>query len=431
MKKLATLFFQLLVGGTFIFSGVSKCIDPMGSSIKIGEYLNHFSMPELAGWSMGMAWLLSLVEFAVGLCLFFGRNRRAALSMASLFMLVFTPLTLYLALANPVDDCGCFGDALVLSNWQTFWKNVVLFVALVWLVVFRDKIQRLLSASLFTFYFYGALVVVLVLCGLGTWRLPYIDFRPYRPGVNLRQEALQGKADGAAVDYVCIYQRGGELKEFPLEELPDEESGWEFVESREVVRDSSGESLTNHSDAGSLGGINWIESFFACDAEGEDKTAELLSDTSYVFLLISPSLGEASEHDVDRIEQLYEYALQQGYTFYCLTLHDPEQEDKWRYRTGAEYKMLYSDATVLETMIRANPGFMLLHDGEILWKTHLADLDVTRMTSAKLSEQTLGEVQPISRKNKVFWLVVWLIAPLLLYLPIQFIKNLITKHKTK
>ncbi len=414
------LFCQWLVGASFVFSGLSKAIDPVGTSIKIGEYLQHFSFGLLADFTLAMAWGLALVEFSMGFYILIGRHRLLTASMSMLFMAVMTPLTLYLAIFNPVDDCGCFGDVLVLSNWQTFWKNVVLTAAIVCLFLLRYRQVSMLSRIFHTFYFYTALFGVLLLLALGTWRLPFVDFRPFRPGVDLAAPCREVMSDAIAdenAQYIVVYEKDGQRQEFSLDNLPDEADGWTFVEtimpeSRVAVSESGHENLV------------------LFDESGDDVTCRILSDTGYVMLLLSPDLNRAEEHDIDRIENLYEYALEQGYPFYCITERNPDAVARWHFNTGAEYPYLYADRQIVETMIRSNPGFMLLHNGIILWKSHLPGVDVAQMTSAKLSEQSLGQIRPISRKKRVFWIAVWLVAPMLLYLPLRIIKTF-SKKKQK
>jgi len=428
MKKRITIASQWLVGATFMLSGLVKAIDPVGASLKIGEYLQHFGLYELSEFSIVFAWAQALFEFTLGYYATIGRRRIVCSTLLIAFMGVMTPLTLYLAIANPVDDCGCFGDALVLTNWQTFWKNVALLLLIVWLRVGRRFQRAMLSRTFHTFYFYVQLVGVVFLLWQGTMALPYIDFRPYRPGVSLDPTPTLSRVgddkidDNDATEYIIVYQKKGVCKEFSLDNLPAEDSGWEFVETISRQHETEKPLFGSHAETSNLVLFN---------DEGGDVTYEVLSDTGYVMLLLSPDLAKADEHDIDRIENLYEYALEQGYPFYCLTWKNESSIEHWKFSTGSEYPLLYADQQVIETMIRSNPGFMLLHNGVILWKSHLSGLDVPLLTSAKLSEQTMGQIQPIDRKLRVFWMFIWLFSPLLLYLPMQFIKFTNINNKTK
>lgn len=418
MKRFLVILSQIIVGLTFIVSGIVKCIDPVGTSIKLHDYFAVLGLSFFDDWTMFFAWCLCLGEFIIGLNVLFGRNRNLFTYLALAVMVVFTPLTLYLAIANPVNDCGCFGDAIVLTNWQTFWKNIVLLSCSVILVLYKDKIYQTTKQDFFTIIFYWELIVAVVLCYLGTNRLPLIDFRPFRPGVNII-EAMGSDDESADVSYVCVYQKDGEKKDFALDNLPDEESGWEFVETKEVS--SSGKVVKSKGPE--------IADFFLFDEFGGDMTEIVLNDPNYTFLLVSPTLANANEKYLDRIENLYEYCMEDGYNFYCVTLNDSVQVNRWKYRTGAEYDFLYSDVTILETVIRSNPGVVLLKEGTILWKSCLNELDIDELTSAKLSEQTYGEIIEDNKKTKVFWLVFLMLAPILLYLPIE--KTILYYRKQK
>ena len=409
MKRALAIISQVVFGLSFIFSGLVKCIDPIGTSIKLHDYFAVLGLTWLNDWTMFLSWALCLLEFVIGLNIFFARNLRVFSVLAALFMIVFTPLTLYLAIANPVSDCGCFGDAIVMTNWQTFWKNIVLDVFLVIICLYRQKCYQLSRTDFLPIIFYWEVAIAVALCTIGSNLLPVIDFRPYRPGVNILEAMTIGNG-AAETQYLCVYEKDGETREFPLEDLPAEDSGWTFVETREVTVGSGAEVKTEEP---------LIKDFFLFDEYGGDLTEDILTDTAYTFLLVSPSLDAADETYVDRIENIYEYSIDHDYRFYCVTLNDTAQVARWQYRTGAEYDYLYSDATILETMIRSNPGIILLKEGTILWKSSLVQLDVDAISSAKLSEQTYGQIIDDNRKTKIFWIVFLMFAPIIVYLPIE------------
>ena len=419
MKRVIAILCQYLVGLTFIFSGIVKCIDPIGTSIKLHDYFGAFGLSWLNDWTLFLAWLLCLSEFFIGLNIVLAKNRPLFTTLALLVMLGFTPLTLYLALENPVSDCGCFGDAIVLTNWQTFWKNVVLLVCTIILCIYRNKLLEPNKRDFITIIFYAEIIIALVLCYIGTNHLPYIDFRPFRPGVNILN-AMNGTGD-EEIEYKCIYELDGVQKEFSLDALPDEDSGWTFVETKEYKKENKSEEEQGPH----------ISDFFLLDEAGEDITTEILTAPEYTFLLISPNLATAEEKYIDRIENIYEYSMVEGYNFYCVTLNDSTEIEKWKYRTGAEYDFIFSDATIMETMIRSNPGIMLLKEGTILWKSCMQDLDVEVLTSAKLSEQSYGEINAGDEKNNIFWLVSLMLAPIILYLPIEKALLLYKRYKIK
>ena len=433
--KLLIRILQVIFALTFIFSGVAKCIDPTGTSLKFNEYLLYFGFDYLTDFTMGLAWLLSIVEFYIGFSLLMGRAIRSSLFFGVCMMLIFTPLTLWLACTDAIQDCGCFGDALHLTNWQTFYKNVVLDVMLVLFIWRRRDMYVLLGKTNYTFYFYWCLLLMIGLCCVGTFREPFIDFRPYHPGINVAQSVLgAARSDASSAEnivYTCIYERNGERKEFPLEELPDEEDGWEFVETVEHVAASENK-VADSADVSEEEKIVPLD-FFARTPDGDLFTEELLNKEGYSILLLSPSLDKASQHDLDRIEQLYEYAQDNQYPFYCLTARDTAQVSSWVYNTGAEYPFLFTDAQIVETITRANPGVLLLRDGVLCWKENLSTLDVKDLVTAKLNEQSYGEINEIDYRKRFLALLILLFGPMPLSLCFEIPKfiKIITKKETK
>lgn len=417
--KIVIRLLQVAFALTFIFSGVSKCIDPTGTSLKFNEYLLYFGLGSLTDFTMGLAWEMSILEFVIGFNLLMGRVQKLTLFLAACMMLFFTPLTLWLACTDAIQDCGCFGDALHLTNWETFGKNVVLDLILVLLIWQRKSLYSLIGKTNFTLYAYWCLFIMIGLCWYGTFRDPFIDFRPFHPGVNVAERVLGGSQyaseDTEEIIYTCIYERNGERKEFPLEELPDEADGWEFVETVERVKsDESAKTLD----------------FFARTPEGELYTEELLTHEGYTIVMLSPSLDHASQHDLDRIEKLYEYAQDRQYDFYCLTARDTLQLNNWKFNTGAEYPFLFTDMQIVETITRANPGIMLLKDGVLCWKENLTTLDVNALVSAKLDEQSYGEIHEIDYNKRFLALLILLFGPMPLSLCFE-IPNFLKKLKSK
>lgn len=429
MKVLIRLL-QLAFALTFIFSGVAKCIDPTGTSLKFNEYLLYFGLDALTDFTMGLAWVMSILEFIIGFNLLMGRVQKLTLFMAACMMLFFTPLTLWLACTDAIQDCGCFGDALHLTNWQTFGKNVVLDIILALLIWKRKILYILVGKTNFTFYVYWCLFVVISLCWYGTFRDPYIDFRPFHPGVNVAERVLGGSTPGTEsaddIVYTCIYERNGERKEFPLEELPDEADGWEFVETVEKVRSEAVGVTTEMAKEEAEKPLD----FFARTPDGELFTEDLLTHEGYTLVMLSSSLDHASQHDLDRIEKLYEYAQDQQYDFYCLTARDTVQLNNWKFNTGAEYPFLFTDMQIVETITRANPGIMLLRDGVLCWKENLAALDVNALVSAKLDEQSYGEIHEIDYNKRFLALLILLFGPMPLSLCFE-IPDFLKKLKSK
>lgn len=431
--KLLIRTLQVALGLIFVFGGIAKCIDPTGTSIKFNEYLLFFGWNQLVDFTMGLAWLLSIVEFAIGFMFLVGRGKNPTLILAVAMMLVFTPLTLWLAVSDAIQDCGCFGDAVHLSNWQTFGKNVLIDIALVLVIWKKEQLYELLGKTNAAFYFYWCLFVAVGLCWFGTFRDPVIDFRPFHPGVNIAQSVLLQDDNSVPQDviYTCLYEKDGIRKEFPLEELPDEEDGWVFIETIEHVSDS--DSNIAEDDPMKENATQKPLDFFVRTTDGELFTERLLEEPGYTILLLSASLEKASQHDLDRIERLYEYAIDQKYPFYCITKRDTLQLNAWIYNTGAEYPFLFTDEQIVETITRANPGILVLRNGVICWKENLSTLDVNTIVSAKLDEQIYGEINEIDYQKRFLALMILLFGPLPLSLCFEIPKfiKIITKKQTK
>lgn len=425
--KLIIRVIQFLFAATFIVSGLSKCVDPAGTSIKFVEYLQYFGFSSLTGLAMPMAWILSLVEFYCGINLLFGLRRKFSLALSAMLMLVFTPITAWLALTNAIDDCGCFGDLIHLSNTATFVKNLVLDAMLLLLVFLRQHTYALVGRNLFKLFKRCDIIGACLLCWMGSTHEPAIDFRPFRPGVDLRSAVL-GEATAAtdSVWYTCIYERDGKQQEFAIEDLPDEEDGWEFVDTIEHTSSAVGDTAYKAS-------LDHID-FFVKNEAGDVFTDSLLTLSGHTLLLLSPSLDEASQHDIDRIEMLQEYCSDNGYAFYCITQRDASQIQNWRYNTGAEYSFLFTDVTIIQTICRSNPCVMHLADGVIQSKKPLADLDAIAVTSAKLNEQTIDLDEQNDPLRPFFLILILLFAPFVVYLLVkipQILFKLSTKNNPK
>lgn len=391
---------RLLAACTFIFSGMVKLIDPRGTEYKIQDYAQAFGLSAVVPGvtPLVLAVLLAIVEFVVGVYLFFAICRRRTTQLAFLFMLAFTALTLYLAIAHPVSDCGCFGDALVLTHWQTFAKNVVLLLAVTLLLLKRRLMTRLITErnqwtiSLYTWAF------SLVFAGNSLYGLPLIDFRPYHIGVNLREELAQRDAQMNNTETYFIMEKDGERREFTAADYPD--STWTYIDTRVE---------------GDLETVSPIADFCIQTFDGEDVTQSVLEDTSYVFLLLSPYLEQADDGVHDRITSAYDYAQEQGYQFCLLTSSNKEAVQVWEEMTGAEYPFFQTDAIVLKTMIRSNPGLMLLHDGQIIGKWPSTGMPDLADEPRPLEQTEWGTMQEQSAMRSILTILLWYVLPLLIF----------------
>ena len=346
---------RMVLSLTFLFSGVVKLIDPRGTQYKIEDYSAAFGLSRFMPESLPLvlACLLAILEFLLGIYLFFGIRRRLASTLAIGFMLVMTPLTLYLALTNPVSDCGCFGDALVLTNWQTFAKNVVLLICACLALRYYKLMPHFVAKRFIWLVALCALAFACAFVSYNLWRLPVIDFRPYHVGADIRKAWYDDQQSFGQFQTTFILEKDGVQKEFSLEEYPD--STWTFIDTRTVQVEP-----TEHSGVGDL---------LIQDAEsGEDLTEQILCDEGYTFLLVAPYLEKADDGIMGELLSLYDYSQEAGINFYCLTSSGEQAIESWKDLTGAEYPFCLADAVVLKTMIRSNPGLMLLHNGKVVGK---------------------------------------------------------------
>ncbi len=360
MKKLAVNIARLILAVAFILSGFVKAVDPLGTQYKIQDYLVAMGLGRLIPdfMTLSASVLLSTIEFILGICLLFAIRRRMVSKIVLVLMTAMTLLTLWLALTDPISDCGCFGDALVLTNWQTFWKNIVLLTAAVIVWRYPLLMPRLIGeANQWIVMNYSGVFILLVIAGRSLYTLPQFDFRPYHVGTNLRQ-------------------------------------GWQRMMEGE---DSP-----------------YAEFFMELTDEGEDITEDVLNREGYTFLLVSPHLEQADDSQLDALNQIYEYSLDNGYPFYCLTASTEKGINHWRNITGAEYPFCNTDDITLKTIIRSNPGLLLLKDGIIIRKWSHNNLPDEQDLTGELETSELGQLPSDTVATKILWILTWFVLPLVL-----------------
>ena len=402
MRKVVVNIARVVLAVVLILSGFVKAVDPLGTQYKIADYLGALHLAQYIPDAMmlGASVLLSAFEFMLGTLLLLAIRRRTVSLLTLLLFLVMTPLTLWLALANPVSDCGCFGDALVLTNWQTFWKNVVL-LALA-LIVWRYPLQmvRFVSQSNQWIVINYTAIFILVVSGWSLYDLPYFDFRPYHIGANIRQGMeIPDDAEQPQFETTFILEKDGQRQEFTTDNYPD--STWTFIDSKTVQL--------------SEGYVPPIHDFSITRvSDGEDITDSLLNVPGYVFLLVSPQLRFADDSQLDLINQIYEYAEDNGYPFYGLTASGDKDIEHWQERTGAEYPFCQTDETTLKTVIRSNPGLLLLKNGTVIRKWSHNRLPDEYALTAPLEKLETGQIPEDSVPGKILVILLWYVLPLAL-----------------
>ena len=391
---------RFVLAVVFIFSGFVKAIDPFGSFYKIQDYLTAFNLISWfpGYWPLLFAVLLAAIEFCAGIYLFLGIRRKISSTLAFLLMLVMTPLTLYLALADPVSDCGCFGDALVLTNWQTFGKNVVLLVAAV--TVFRQwrEITRFITLKMEWIFSMYTILFVFALSAYCLRNLPLLDFRPYKIGTNIKagMEIPEG-AKLSVLETTFVMEKDGKRKEFTLDNYPD--STWTFVETRTIVKEKGYEPPIHDFAMQSL-------------TSGTDITDSVLTSRGYTFLLVAHRIEEADDSNIDLINEIYDYSVEYGYGFYALTSSPEDAIALWCDRTGAEYPFCQMDDITLKTIIRSNPGLLLIKDGTILNKWSDSQLPDEYVLTDSLDKLELGRQKYVNDWYTMGYVLLWFIVPL-------------------
>jgi uncharacterized membrane protein YphA (DoxX/SURF4 family) len=367
---------RILLGLTFVFSGFAKGIDPWGSAYKFTDYFNAFHMPWFTGLAFTLGILLAAAEFTMGVALIFNFFLRVISWVTLAFMIFFTGLTFVLALTNPVTDCGCFGDALVITNWQTFYKNIVLLALAIFIFVNRKKykgkngpiLSTVLTVITLVFYFY--------LVAYSYNHLPIIDFSPYKVGVNIpdAMKVPEG-APKAIYENNFIYKnlKTGEEKEFTENNIPWKDTlNWKYVKSKDPIVIQKGYTPPIHD-------------FKIETPQGEDIKDFFLYDEKYTFIVVASNLQKTNREGMKKLVTLATEAKSKGYNFILLTATSPSSFETFKNETGATFDFFNTDEIALKTIIRSNPGLIILKKGTILKKYHFNDIPKPEELNSQLN----------------------------------------------
>ena len=393
---------RLVLAATFIVSGFVKAVDPLGTQYKFNDYAGAVGLaPYTPQWAtLTASMTLAATEFALGIFLLFAIQRRAVSRVMAAVMAAMTLLTVWIAAADPVKDCGCFGDAIVLTNTQTLLKNIVL-LACAAVVAMRPMLMpRLISKSNQWIVRNYSVLFILAVEVTSLYTLPMFDFRPYHIGADLRKgmQVPEGAAE-PQFETTFIMEKNGERREFSLDNYPD--STWRFIDSR-TVQTTEGYVPPIHDFSMTL------------TSTGDDITQQVIDDRGYTFLLISPWLGQADDTYFGDIDRIYEYAQQEHVPFYCLTASGQQEIDRWIDITGAEYQFATTDATTLKTIIRSNPGLVLIKDGKVVRKWSHNQLPKGDELTAPLAKLPIGHMPDDYVPAKILKIFLWYILPLLI-----------------
>ena len=386
--KALTWLIRILVGSLFIFSGFAKCIDPYGTFYKMMDYVGVLGLSFVTdGLVISAAFGLSILEFLTGVFLATGCFRRFTPILLSIIMLFMLPLTLWILLKNPVSDCGCFGDAYIISNAATFWKNVAISIGAVWLLCFNRTTGWLIRPYMQWMAVVASGSYAAALCYIGYSYQPLLDFRPFPEGSKL-YSAENISNEESEPEFVFIYEKDGRQQEFSEDNLPDENDGWVFVDRKEIQK--SGVANNMVATSGAAGFVLWDEK------EDIDVTEDVLGDNERRVLILFPTLSDTSLAASYTINSMHSWAIDHDIDFAAIVGATTEEIEKWKDLSMPDYPIYRAEDTSIKEIARGNPAVVYLENGVIIWKRTLSSLP----TQDFLDEDTPQSAMDFQIDNK-------------------------------
>lgn len=366
--KVLLWILRIAVGGLFIVSGLIKANDPLGFSYKLDDYyevfgeywlLQFFDNPIFYQTALITSMFICVFEIVLGVALIIGAKARKVNWLLLVMIIMFTFLTGFSAITDKVTDCGCFGDAIKLTPWESFTKDIVLLVLIGILFYYRKKIKPSFSnPKISNSVFAGTTLTALIFTIMAYNHLPYKDFRPYAVSNNVC-ELKKSIPDKMKHSYVLKNKASGENKVF--DKFPDNyEENWEFVEMISEVLEKGVESK--------------IQNFNLSDENGNNYTDEFLAEEGYRFLLIAYNIGKTRRGPIEKINTFQQASENAGIPFYGVSASGDDDIEVFRHEHGTAFPFLSSDETELKTIIRSNPGLVLMKGCIIKGKWHWRDI---------------------------------------------------------
>lgn len=362
MRNLTTQFSRLFVGLLFIISGLIKLNDPLGFSYKLAEYFGEpvFNLPFLVPFSLAIALFLVILEVVLGVMLLLGYKTKNTVFSLLILVVFFSFLTFYSAYFDVVKDCGCFGDALHLTPWQSFTKDIVLLFFILVLFFNQKLVKPLFSTKIVSFL---ALISFVLCLFMGYWvlnHLPILDFRPYKVGTNIQKgmEIPEGSPK-SVVEMIFIYNINGVEKQFTEKDLMSLPEGATFVDRKDKV-------ITE-------GYVPPIHDF-AMEKDGSDYKEEFLKEPKLI-IIVAYDLVNAEKIGIKKLEKLNQSAKLKGYKVIGMTASSPEEIANTKKVFGLSFDFYFCDGTALKTIERANPSIVILEKGTIKQKVHYNDIN--------------------------------------------------------
>lgn len=355
---------RIFVGLVFIFSGFVKAVDPWGTAIKFTDYFNALGLEFLVSWAFPLGVVMIIAEFIIGFSLLTNSKVKLGSLGALIFMSFFTPLTLWLALKNPVSDCGCFGDAIVLTNWQTFFKNIVIIIPTILVFWQRKKFNPKFSGMMQ----WNIVGVGVLLVGFIIWysfaHLPMIDFLPFKEGTHLQDlmKAPEGAPKDEYAQMITLKDTTtGKEVEVDVNKYTVDSTYWGTGTKYKYISISEPKLIKR-------GFIPPIHDFNIFDKQNNNYVDTALNYKGYVLIFTSSKVEKASSKNIEKVNTLYHYAINHQILFYALSSSLQEYIDTFIVKNKIPFQFYMCDETTLKSMIRSNPGMMLLKDGTVIKK---------------------------------------------------------------
>lgn len=396
---------RLVLGCVFVFSGFVKAVDPWGGLYKITDYFNAWGISLTHETGLILACLLSGFEFVLGILIILGLFRKGASWLALLFMMFMTLMTLYVWIEDPVSDCGCFGEALIISNSMTFWKNVILLICTLLFFKYNRKIPSLINRHLQWLALLFSCLYIISIQAYGYNVQPLIDFRPYPIGLDLY--ALQADTSNDGLDnFYFVYEKDGVRKSFNGDELPDD--SWTFIERTE-------KKVT----AGRIG-------LTIFDELGDDVSEDIFANNSDQLILIVSNPDRYGLARSSFVNNLYEQSLRIGYDMFAIIAANPDDIENWKKYTSAKYPVYSADDTELKMLVRGDGAIVTFHNGKIGLKTNIFAISPDYNTAGEASDIFASQND---KSILLIFTLIWLTLMIVLYIASRYIYHLRNPRK--
>ena len=354
-------FLKNWVGTFFIFSAVVKLVDPVGFSIKLSDYFDVFNTPFMHPVALPLSFFLLALEFVLGVALLFNAAKNWVYPTLIALILFFTALTGISAIFNVVQDCGCFGDFLKISPWASFSKDIVLTIVIFIVYANRKKLKPYFTSNIGKFAVVGLATIAALAFSLHNYfHLPIWDFRPYKIGTHIPEQMKQIKAPVYRSELIYKNKQTGEEKTF-VNQTPQDADNWQFVTMNQKLVEEGIEAP--------------IHDFTLTNNIGDDLTEQILSFEKPIALIVVPNVSKAGDKGVKKLKAIMDYSnTTNSFNYAFISASADDDVEAYKEKHGFKGTNLSADETMLKTMIRSNPGLVVLKEGTILGKWHYGDI---------------------------------------------------------